>query len=694
MFMNQVFRFLLFLFKQTPILMRYCVIVCVFVSFGNTATLAEERLQGRVVQQQVQSEDSLLKRLALARDTTRVSILNSLSWIYRGTDFSKAMRYAQQGALDVATLGYPRVRAENNNYLGLIYRNLGNYTKAMECFEEARRIAKEQGYKREEGYALNNIGDIYKYQGRYDEARKFVLLSVGIFEQLHDSIGLYYCQIRFGEIAQRLNDYPTALHAFRQSLLYSQVFDKMVWKATVFNCLGEIYRLQGSYSEALGAFFPALAIASAMPDDEEEQVLILLQIGKTYLVMNNRDSAQYYFLHCFDLAEHIGSKLYLRESSKALVEIYTAKRDYPTALHFQSIQTTISDSFFSEVGKREAERMATNYELEKQQIVLDARQKQERFISLAVIVCLLFLLIIAGLLSRNVRSVRRSNAEIMRQQRILADQSTEIEITNVTLQEQNEKLATLNTEKTELMEIVAHDLKNPIGAVRGFAELMQSGAVPLTGILDSAAQIETIANRMLALVTNLLDVSHLESGGVQFQMVDFNVSAIVEGIVDQYKAQATAKNITVHYSNEASFGYVCADERAMTNVVDNIISNAVKYSLSGKNIRVRITNEVLEGKGNDDPKVGAVSKYVRIAVQDEGPGFSDEDMKRLFGKFARLSAQPTGGEHSTGLGLSIVKKTVEAMNGKVWCESEFGQGATFIIEFPSSLEATTTTMQI
>jgi signal transduction histidine kinase len=72
-----------------------------------------------------------------------------------------------------------------------------------------------------------------------------------------------------------------------------------------------------------------------------------------------------------------------------------------------------------------------------------------------------------------------------------------------------------------------------------------------------------------------------------------------------------------------------------------------------------------------------------VEVQDEGPGLSDEDKKKLFGKFARLSARPTGGEHSTGLGLSIVKRLVEAMHGRVWCESELGKGATFIVELPA-----------
>src|SRR5690606_24957799 len=80
---------------------------------------------------------------------------------------------------------------------------------------------------------------------------------------------------------------------------------------------------------------------------------------------------------------------------------------------------------------------------------------------------------------------------------------------------------------------------------------------------------------------------------------------------------------------------------------------------------------------------GEPGGVVRVEIQDQGPGLSEADRQRLFQKFARLSAQPTGGEHSTGLGLSIVKKLVEAMNGRVWCESEQGRGATFIIEFPA-----------
>jgi signal transduction histidine kinase len=111
------------------------------------------------------------------------------------------------------------------------------------------------------------------------------------------------------------------------------------------------------------------------------------------------------------------------------------------------------------------------------------------------------------------------------------------------------------------------------------------------------------------------------------------------------------------------------DPSVLVQVLENLVSNAVKYSPPGKDIFVRLKK---------------MPDAVRCEVQDEGPGLSAEDQKKLFGKFARLSAKPTGGEHATGLGLSIVKKMVEAMNGQVWCESEPGRGALFIVQFPTS----------
>jgi signal transduction histidine kinase len=106
-------------------------------------------------------------------------------------------------------------------------------------------------------------------------------------------------------------------------------------------------------------------------------------------------------------------------------------------------------------------------------------------------------------------------------------------------------------------------------------------------------------------------------------------------------------------------------------ILDNLISNAVKYSPRHQSIYITLQME---------------AGFIRCAIKDEGPGLSQTDQEKLFGKFTRLTSRPTNGEHSTGLGLFIVKKLVEIINAQVWCESKLGQGATFIVRFPSLTE--------
>jgi signal transduction histidine kinase len=255
----------------------------------------------------------------------------------------------------------------------------------------------------------------------------------------------------------------------------------------------------------------------------------------------------------------------------------------------------------------------------------------------------------------------------------LEQQANQIQLANNELTHQNQELSVLNAEKNELMGILAHDLKNPIGAVRGLAELIQEDFLEPAEVPTVSGQIVTVADRMFELVKNLLDLNHMESGGMHIEMMKFDIAPMVESTVWQYASQAKAKNITLHFESTAEHSVVHVGEQAVMQVLDNLISNAVKYSPHGKNIFVRLKSSTEAG-----------SEAVRVEIQDEGPGISAEDQKKLFGKFARLSAQPTGGEHSTGLGLSIVKKMVEAMNGRVWCESVLGKGATFVVELPKA----------
>ncbi|RKZ49634.1 MAG: hybrid sensor histidine kinase/response regulator [Candidatus Parabeggiatoa sp. nov. 3] len=250
------------------------------------------------------------------------------------------------------------------------------------------------------------------------------------------------------------------------------------------------------------------------------------------------------------------------------------------------------------------------------------------------------------------------------------NRTQDIAAKNLKLTALNEELDQLNQDKNEFLGIVAHDLKNPLAAIQGSALLIQSDydELPKKDVIEFANIISTSSQQLFELIKNLLDVNQIESGKMRLSLTELNMLPILQFLVKEYREKASVKGIRlICHCTEPKYE-VYVDENSIRQVLDNVISNAVKYSPPGKHIIVSISQN---------------ENGVRCEIQDEGPGLSEADQQKLFSKFTRLTAQPTGEEHSTGLGLFIVKKLVEAMKGRVWCESELGQGALFILELPS-----------
>jgi signal transduction histidine kinase len=274
--------------------------------------------------------------------------------------------------------------------------------------------------------------------------------------------------------------------------------------------------------------------------------------------------------------------------------------------------------------------------------------------------------------------LRRLAEANRRLQKIVEERTAELREKNSALTEMNGALALLNSEKNEFMGIAAHDLKNPLGAIRGFAEMLEEDAAAMAQeeVVDTAGKIKKSANLMFDLVSNLLDVNRIEEGKMDLTLSPCDLWDTVRQAVEGYQQRAHAKQIELHFEEKNRPPLVTADATQLVQIMDNLVSNAVKYSPRAKNIWIRVYQ---------------VDQRVRAEVRDEGPGISAEDQKRLFGKFARLSARPTAGEHSTGLGLAIVKRLVESMKGEVWCESHPGNGAAFIVELPVAVEVAVVT---
>ncbi|WP_353570793.1 cache domain-containing protein [Candidatus Albibeggiatoa sp. nov. BB20] len=243
------------------------------------------------------------------------------------------------------------------------------------------------------------------------------------------------------------------------------------------------------------------------------------------------------------------------------------------------------------------------------------------------------------------------------------------------LQESFTHLMSLNKEKDEFLGIAAHDLKNPLQAIQGSAELIEMSLESeqfssKQEVVEFAKMINISAERMFDLITNLLDVNMIEAGKLKINLETLDILPLLQKIVDEYREKAQLKGIAIHFTLESKRYIAYTDVNVMHQVLDNLISNVVKYSPLGKQVFICIS---------------MLEQQIRIDIQDEGVGFSQTDQAKLFGKFTRLTAKPTGGEDSTGLGLFIVKKLVTVLQGEVWCESTLGQGATFILTVPKQM---------
>jgi signal transduction histidine kinase len=250
-----------------------------------------------------------------------------------------------------------------------------------------------------------------------------------------------------------------------------------------------------------------------------------------------------------------------------------------------------------------------------------------------------------------------------------------VEAMGTQLQLVNERLRQANQVKTRFLATAAHDLKNPLGGILLMADRIQLEAEQGragAAILRQAARIQEMVQKMLHIINGVLESAVQELGEVNLALERTNLGDLVHQVVQENEAYAASKNIRLLYEEtSAAECWGLLDRMRIAQAMDNLVNNAIKYSPLGSTVRVALGFLRVEGQDR-----------VRVEVRDEGPGLTREDLAQAFGLFQRLSAQPTGGEYSTGLGLSIVKQMVELHDGRVWIESEPGRGAAFLVELP------------
>jgi signal transduction histidine kinase len=215
----------------------------------------------------------------------------------------------------------------------------------------------------------------------------------------------------------------------------------------------------------------------------------------------------------------------------------------------------------------------------------------------------------------------------------------------------------------EFISVISHEFSTPLTAIQGYSELMAEDDLPSEQVHEFSRDINMDARRLSRMIHEILDFDRLESGRIEIAPAVVDLSASVRGVLDE------SRIVGPEHTYESAVGplAVKADPDKLTQILTNLVSNAMKYTPAGSSIAVRASAE---------------DGMAHVVVEDNGPGIPRDRLERVFERYYRIESKDGPRVAGTGLGLPIVRQLVELHGGRVWCESELGKGASFHFTLP------------
>lgn len=636
--------------------------------------------------------DSLKTIVNSADVEEKVAIYNQLGWQYRKLHPDSSIYFLNKSRLLIDESGSLKLLPECYNFLGVAYLYKGDYLFSYDYHEQAKELAFQQRDSLQYAHALNSLGRLYEGTAAYDKAIEYYDEALSYFQKLDDPVGLAYIYSSLATFYQSQNNFARAEEMSKQGLelriqeelwagvafsylelakIYNdwgkpdkafttlqeaqkysqQVTANMVLRAEVNTEIASLYRQKAEFNKAREMMAEAKNIAEGM-SNQNLFMKVYLELGRLNYDLKQYDTAIGYNNKVVMAAEKSAFMKELREGYLNLSKNYEQKGDIATAYEnfkkYNEIEKRFLNTEKARLAQQHESRIALETRARENELLRIEQQKNEELIeeqtlrnyALLGIAALMFGLLVMFM----IYSFRRKRA-------------------NMLLTQQKNKLADINLEKDTLMNILAHDLKAPFNRIYGLCDLAK---------IDKGQEeqyikmMQDMSSSGLSLIKNILEVSKLETGEALSNINSVDLNLLFRTKIENYTDDAKAKSIALKSDLNLDSNFV-TNQLFLERIIDNLISNAIKYSSKDSEVEVKAFKN---------------SKALNITVKDHGPGFTEEDKKNLYQKFKPLSAKPTAGEASNGLGLSLVKTLVDKLHGTISLSSEVGKGSTFSVEIP------------
>lgn len=600
--------------------------------------------------------DSLLATFAtIPNDTQRLDSMIHVAFELGFSDPVLGLGLAKEAEENAKLKAFKKQQARAQLTIGTIYFNQGIRDFSMDFFLKAMRLSDSIDFVAGRASAWNNIGSIQTTEGAHEEA----LVSFGNakrdFDALSENRNALAVMTNFGAIYLALDRFDEAILVCDSILPELERLEDYFGMGIVYGNLAGAYSKKEEYEQALKYF--DLAIEYALKADDvygiaEQNILR----GGLQAEMGDFGAARESVNKGIESAIGLEAMDIVAIGYNQLSVIAKQQGDYVNALFWLEKGIAVKDSLKSAERDEALANFKAIYEVESKDAQIDLLSKDSE-VQAANIAKSRYLL---GLLALFVIAMAVILMVYIRSNRSRKQANNELKAKNIQILAQNQEME-------GLLQIVAHDLKAPLSKVSGLILAVEEGENLLPNQLQMLEMTKKTLQGAEVLVKNLVEAGEVDQSPKQVSKTSLQVEDLVQAQIQSFLPAAQKKQIKLSTKLADDLGTIQSHESYLNRILENLISNALKFSKPNTEVVLAVEK---------------TATRIRFAVKDQGLGIGPEDQKRLFRKFQRLTARPTAGETSSGLGLSIVKSLVERLGGKIEVNSTLNVGTTFVVELP------------
>lgn len=557
-------------------------------------------------------------------------------------------------------------RASYGVVLANFFRDKGNYLKSLEF---ALRVEKDWE-ELKDTLQLFNIKNILSYAyyqtGDISKAKEYTTTSRSLALLLNDKNLLDSNDLAIGVNKVKFEKGDSARYYLFNSLRYFQTINDEVNISTALTYLGKSYEGQGLWDSAQYCYLKAKEIF-LITEDACGIICSNLGLVRYYLFKNDLKNSLKYALQAYDISIGMQDAYHMGAASGYLSEVYSKKGNFKSAYKFSRLEQRYQRNVQAASQRNLAsllhiEQLFEEIDLENAIEKKDAAIEEEIVKRQEIAIVLFFVVIIV--LIGIVLLLARARKKMSTMNKSLQEKHNEIK-------DKNEELNNLNGLKNRVFSTISHDLRAPIGSVKGILTFIKKGYVEIHELPDLLNKAEVQVESTLETMDNLLQWAKNQMEGIEFNPIIFDLTDLIKESINVVLAESARKKINVESEVSRGSIMVLADQDMVRSILRNLLNNAIKFTHSGGEITVAVKDD---------------SDKVFISIKDTGIGMSDEKQKKLFFETVGVSTAGTENEKGTGLGLSLTYEFVRRNGGEIFVESKLGEGSTFTFYLPKIKE--------